>query len=96
LVYDAFSRDSKYRKQYIALQGEHRRFEQIVQRLGYPTVAQIFGTSERDPLETYVSRCIFEEAMLEEMDNLSLIYALLQCADKAQIPKEKRLNEPIR
>lgn len=96
LLYDAFSRESKYRKQYIALSGENRRFEQIIHRLGYPTVAQIFGTDERDPLETYVSRCIFEDAMLEEMDNLDLIYALLRCAGNAETPEEKSFNAPIR
>lgn len=89
LLYDAFSRESKYRKQYVALSGENRRFEQIVKRLGYPTVAQIFGTDERDPLETYVARCIFEDAMLEEMDNLSLIYALLRCAGNTQTPEKE-------
>jgi hypothetical protein len=93
LLYEAFSRESRNRKKHAALHRESSRFESIVQRVGYAQLVQIFGIEERDPIETFVSRCIFDDAVLEKMDNLSLIYALLSCAEKEREKIKKPNSE---
>ena len=93
LLYEAFSRDAKYRRKLEKLQKETSRYETIRYRLGQNVLATIAGTGEPDRLEAFVARCDLGDSFITEASNLQLIMVLLQCAERER-PKDKQPKDP--
>lgn len=93
MLYEAFSRNAKYRRKLEALQKESSRFETIKYRLGQSVLATITGSGEPDQMEAFVAHCDLSDNFIATASNLQLITILLQCADR-QRSNENNTSEP--
>lgn len=92
LLYEAFSRNAKYRRKLEALQKESSRFETLRYRLGQNVLATIAGSGERDRMEAFVARCDLSDTFIASASDLQLITILLQCSDRQSL-KNKNSSE---
>lgn len=92
LLYNAFSREARYKRKLESLKGESRRFEIIRKRIGPEVLANICGSEVRDVMERFVARCGITDAFLAEASELDLIQALYQCAGEKDTTNQKNPN----